>query len=84
MNNECKKCLLYEAGEMVTYQQIMEYVATIDQNELVASEIYENRISFCKRCDFLISGMCQKCGCYVEVRARLRNQNCPNFDSRKW
>lgn len=84
MSNSCKKCLLYEAGEKVTYQQIMDYVATLDRAELVDDDVYEQRISKCKKCDFLISGMCRKCGCYVEVRARLNNQACPNYDNPMW
>lgn len=84
MKNECKKCLLYEAGEKVTYNEIMEYVATLDKADLVSESLYEKRISKCKNCDFLISGMCQKCGCYVEVRARLKNKDCPNVDDRLW
>lgn len=84
MHHKCKKCLLYEAGEKVTYQQIMDYVATLDKNDLVSDETLNARLKHCKSCDFLISGMCRKCGCYVEVRARLKDQSCPNYDNRKW
>lgn len=84
MHHECKKCLLYEAGKKVTYEEIMRYVSTLNPNDLVDEKVYENRIGYCKNCDFLISGMCRKCGCYVEVRARLKSQNCPNVDDRKW
>lgn len=84
MLNACKKCLLYEAGERVTYEEIMKYVATLDKNDLVEDSVYQKRIDYCKSCDYLISGMCRKCGCYVEVRARLKNQSCPNYDNRKW
>lgn len=84
MHNTCKKCLLYEAGEKVTYDEIMKYVATLDKKDLVEDEIYNQRINCCKKCDFLISGMCRKCGCYVEVRARLKASNCPNYDNRQW
>lgn len=84
MLRECKRCLLYEMAESVTYNEIMNYVATLDKNDLVSDNEFQNRISHCKSCDELISGMCRKCGCYVEVRARLKNQNCPNYDNRKW
>lgn len=84
MKNECKKCLLLEAGESVTYKEIMDYVATLDKNDLVSDTVYASRISHCKQCDMLISGMCRKCGCYIEIRARLKNTDCPDFDNRKW
>lgn len=84
MKTNCKKCLLYEAGEKVTYEEIMKYISTLSKNDLVSDELYQNRIEKCKNCDFLISGMCRKCGCYVEVRARLINKGCPNVDSPLW
>lgn len=84
MTHQCKKCLLYEAGEKVTYNEIMNYIDTLNKNDLVSDSVYLQRISKCKECDFLISGMCRKCGCYVEVRARLKNANCPNFSNRLW
>jgi predicted Zn-ribbon and HTH transcriptional regulator len=84
MHHECKKCLLLEAGEGITYNEIMQYISTIDKNELVDENTFQSRINFCKNCDYLISGMCRKCGCYVEVRARLKNTTCPNYDNRKW
>jgi len=80
----CKKCLLLEAGERVTYDEIMAYVATLPAADLVSDDEYQRRIAFCKNCDNLLSGMCRKCGCYAEVRARLKTANCPDFDNRKW
>lgn len=84
MVHECKKCLLLEAGESVTYTEIMAYVSTLDKAELVSDDVFRDRINHCRGCDELISGMCRKCGCYVEIRARLIGSNCPNYDNRKW
>lgn len=84
MKNECKKCLLLEAGEKVTYDEIMAYISTIDKSEMVDDDTYKKRISHCTECEQLISGMCRKCGCYVEVRARMRGTRCPNYDDIKW
>ncbi len=82
--NNCKKCLLLEAGEKVTYDEIMQYVASLDKNDLADEEIFIQRISLCKECENLISGMCLKCGCYVEIRARLKDADCPDYDNAKW
>lgn len=84
MKHECKKCLLLEAGERVTYDEIIAYLNTINDSEKVDDKAFNMRIAFCKECDQLISGMCRKCGCYIEIRARLKNTNCPNYDDRKW
>ena len=81
---QCKKCLLLEAGERVTYDEIMRYVATLDKRDLVPDEVYSSRLGICQSCDNLLSGMCRKCGCYVEVRARLRDGECPDYDNKRW
>ena len=31
-----------------------------------------------------ISGVCMKCGCYVEFRAAFKKNNCPNVKDRRW
>lgn len=82
--NNCKKCLLLEAGERVTYDEIMQLAASLSETEKADEEAALKRLEFCKSCDNLISGMCLKCGCYVEFRARLKDTTCPDFDNRKW
>lgn len=76
MKQLCKKCLLLEAGENATFQTISDYLNTLDQSLLVGNELYNKRLAFCKKCEYLISGMCRKCGCYVEIRAALKDKAC--------
>ena len=80
----CKKCLLLEAGEKVTYDEIMQYISTLPKDALVSDEVYNARISECKECGNLLSGMCIKCGCYIEVRARLKDTSCPDYNNTRW
>ncbi len=84
MEDLCKKCLLLEAGEKALYNSVREYLDNLDDEMKAEEAICKKRLEFCKRCDELISGMCKKCGCYVEIRAALKDKNCPNFDDRKW
>ena len=81
---DCKKCLLLEAGENVTYDEIMAYIATLDKHLLTDDKTLKSRLAQCRKCEQLLSGMCRKCGCYVEVRARMKNETCPDYDNRKW
>lgn len=80
----CKKCLLLEAGEQKSFAGVKDYLDTIDNSLKVNDDLYKKRLSLCKECDNLISGMCLKCGCYVEIRAALKNKACPDFDDKKW
>lgn len=84
MTGQCKKCLLLDAGETDVYKTVNDYIATLDDALKVDDEQYKKRLSLCKECEFLISGMCRKCGCYVEIRALLKNKNCADYDSGKW
>ena len=84
MYHKCKKCLLLEAGERKSYQTVKDYLNNLDSSLIFNDKEYNKRLSKCKNCEYLISGMCLKCGCYVEIRAALKNKNCPDFDDRKW
>ncbi len=81
---ECKKCLLYEAAEKDVYESVQAAIGKIKENEKASKEEYLSRLEKCKNCEHLISGVCMKCGCYVELRAAFKKQNCPNAKNRKW
>lgn len=67
----CKKCLLREMDEAGFFQNMYDYIARIPADDKAPEEEYERRLSICKECEKLLSGMCRMCGCYVEMRQRL-------------
>lgn len=84
MENICKKCLLLEAGEKAAYNNVKDYISTLDDSEKADDKIYVKRLALCKKCDCLLAGMCLKCGCYVEIRCAILHKTCPNADNRMW
>lgn len=84
MDNKCKKCLLLEAGEKKAFETLKDYIDTICDDDKVSESEYNRRLLLCKKCSNLISGMCLKCGCYVELRAVLKEKHCADFDNRIW
>ena len=52
-----------------------------DPRSMTPEEEYERRLSICKECEKLLSGMCRMCGCYVEMRAAIALRDCPG---KKW
>ncbi len=84
MEHICKKCLLLEAGEEAAFKSVSDYLSTVEQDLLANKALYHSRLELCKKCEFLISGMCRKCGCYVEIRAALKDKSCPNEDNKLW
>lgn len=81
---KCKRCLLLEAGEKSSYKTVSDYIDNLDNSLKVDEKQYKLRLEKCKNCDYLISGMCLKCGCYVEIRALLKDKHCACYDNRLW
>lgn len=84
MNRECKKCLLLESAEGDMLKLINEKIEKLSSEERTSQDVYEKRLEYCVACEHLISGMCLKCGCYVEFRAAFKNQKCPDTSGGKW
>lgn len=81
---ECKRCLLHESAEQDTLKSIKERIDKLSEKEKADNKLYSRRLDECKCCDNLISGVCMKCGCYVEFRAAFKKNNCPNAKDRRW
>lgn len=79
----CKKCLLDELFEEKEYQHLQDYIRNLDNHIKTEDEEYKKRLDICKQCDNLINGMCKVCGCFVEMRAAVKKNYCPNVD-RHW
>ena len=82
--NTCKRCLLREAAEADTYAAVREKITLIPAADRADDALYETRLTACRACDNLLSGVCMKCGCYVEFRAAHRRMKCPDVKARKW
>ena len=72
------RCLLKEAGEKELAQSIAEYVNTLDEEIRADDDLYQQRLKICSGCGKLMNGTCRKCGCYVEMRAAVKNNHCPS------
>lgn len=65
------------------YAHMKEYIESIDDYIKTDKEEYEKRLKLCKECDCLVNGMCRICGCFVEMRAAVTKNYCPN-KNRYW
>ncbi len=79
----CRKCLLREMDEEEYFENLYDYMERLDEDLKVNNEEYERRLSICKDCEKLLNGMCTICGCYVELRALMKKNSCPNVE-KKW
>ncbi len=84
MISDCKKCLLNEIAEADVIESINLRIEKLSEKERCSDDVYNERLSLCKECESLISGVCMKCGCYVQFRAAFNNQNCPDVRKRRW
>ncbi len=84
MERECKRCLLLESAEEDVLENINSRISKLSDDERCPEEAYKKRLDICQQCDNLISGVCMKCGCYVQFRAAFKKQKCPDTKGRKW
>lgn len=77
----CKRCLLREL-DGTYFQSIYDYIANLPSEQKADDHTYAHRLSLCKECPHLVNGMCDLCGCFVEVRAVKRLQRCPDTPAR--
>ncbi len=77
----CRRCLLRDLDDGSYARTVEEYIAAIPPRQKASSEEYEKRLSLCRECSRLVSGMCSLCGCFVEARAAKASQHCPDTPS---
>lgn len=75
----CKKCLLHDIKEDIYFKNMYEYIDNLDEEIKTNDKEYERRLSLCKECEKLMKGMCRSCGCFVEMRAAVYSNHCPDI-----
>jgi hypothetical protein len=68
-------------GEEAYKEMIAKHTDIIKAEDRSSDELYQERLGICKECDKLNAGTCLSCGCYVEIRAALKQSRCPD---KKW
>lgn len=79
----CKQCLLKEIDEESYFENLYNYIDGLDEDIKTEEKEYNRRLLICKECKYLLNGMCRMCGCFVELRAAIHSNSCPNID-KKW
>lgn len=74
-----------ESAEKDVYEDIRSRIDRLPEKDKADEKQYALRLERCKECENLLSGVCMKCGCYVEFRAAFKRQRCPLPSSdKKW
>ncbi|MBD2845987.1 hypothetical protein IDH44_12350 [Paenibacillus sp. IB182496] len=80
----CRGC----RGEAeITSEQIERGVGALLRSgrPLVPEPLYAQRLAACAACPSLLGGhTCARCGCIVQISARLRERRCPNPGGGRW
>ncbi len=87
--SKCKSCM--ESMEMkrhILKDQINDAIDKMSKNKkikFVSDDVYKDRLLQCSECKYLELGTtCMQCGCYVEIRAKLRDASCPLPKNKRW
>lgn len=79
----CRRCLLEDMpSEAEMARNVRELVALLPDAIRAPQEVTAHRLDACRACDHLRSGMCELCGCYVELRAAKLPLRCPDLPAR--
>ena len=79
----CRRCLLEDMPSQVELaKSIRELIALMPEDLRAGEELTQSRLDQCRRCDHLIEGMCELCGCYVQLRAAKKKMRCPDVPGR--
>lgn len=81
MISYCRKCIHYDNERYFNRLQI--YIENIDVSDRVSEDTYKQRLDICCKCANIMNGMCRLCGCFVELRAAMFVQFCPDNPA-KW
>lgn len=87
MNSEtkrkCRRCLLKDIAPEEYLEHMRIYLAGLEQEIKSDEGLYQERLAYCEACDFLKDGICRICGCFVEYRAAIKDNDCPHMQP-KW
>lgn len=67
----CSACSRLRRGA----QGVAKVVLGVDRS---TPELVERRLAVCRACEHLRGVKCGLCRCYVEFKARLRSEECPD------
>ena len=83
----CRKCFHAEMRRQgiseETYRDMLERIEEMDPELRCTKEVYEERLTACKKCEYLVEAMCGVCGCFVESRAAVKANSCP-AEEKRW
>lgn len=79
----CRKCLLKDMDKNEYYKNVYDFIESLDEDVKAPKQEFERRIGICRECESLFEGMCRVCGCFVEMRAAVKNNYCPSVRD-KW
>ena len=69
---------MYKEADGAREKALDMLINGIAKNEKSADSLCDERLSVCEKCDYLLSGTCRACGCFVELRAAMKTSGCPH------
>lgn len=79
----CRKCELAKQYGGGLEEYLLRYLAQLTPEEQAEDVTYARRLACCGKCTWYGEHMCRACGCYVQLRAAVKGQNCPYENGNK-
>lgn len=75
---DCVKCIQRELTDKEYYKSVASYISNIPEELKTPDDTYAFRLEQCRKCQYIVNGLCRLCGCFVEIRAASVKNYCPN------
>jgi hypothetical protein len=84
-SSNCKGCSRTVKVPSEDIQKMIDEIKSSEDFKLVSEEEYKKRIEQCSSCKYFGFGTtCSQCGCIVQVRALLKDKDCPHPKKSMW
>lgn len=86
---KCKSCSEnVKVKAQISQDQINDAIDKLARSKrikFVSDEVYEFRLLQCSKCEYLeYNSTCLQCGCFVQIRAKLEDGQCPLSKHNRW
>lgn len=80
----CIKCHEFIDSSLELKAMVTNLINNIDKDNRCSDKTYRKRLKICDQCNNLINAVCSHCGCFILVRAKMKNMGCPKPFSDMW
>ncbi|MDI6617293.1 MAG: DUF6171 family protein [Clostridiales bacterium] len=82
---DCRGCNLSVRVSPEDIEKMVDEIISSKNFNIISGEEYTKRLEQCKCCKYMeYDTTCSQCGCIVQIRALLKDKDCPYPSTSRW